>query len=471
MGEIDSALVSHPGVRAGAAVALGDRHHRRLVACLVPAHGPTDGPRSAGALSPDAVSGDGRAGMLFDELERVEFKLARHGVRTDLTAVSAPVELPATAGPPVRASQRRYGDRPVPLAALAALLECLRSHEGGAMPKHAYASAGNAYAVQTYLHVQDGRVTGLPGGAYYHDPAAHQLIPLRPGATLSRDLRFGADQQALDTAAFTLFLVADMDAIRPLYGVRAARDLCLIEAGLMSQLLEDASAAHHIGLCQLTVAGGAETLSEPFRLGDGHEVLHALLGGALLRAGERPAEPVDPAAGRALVEDVRSYLAARLPEYLVPGQLVTVDHLPLTPTGKVDRGALAHLVAAESREADTTPPVGELETTIAGVFQEVLGIDSIGVGVRFFDLGADSTAIVRAFRILQSRLARRFPLTAMFEHGSVRALAAALSDDAGVDGGRTELLAAARHRAGLTRAVRRRQQPTRGVPATREDRA
>ncbi len=474
LGEIESAITAHDGVRAAVVAALGDRHHRRLAACLVPADGSADGPRSAGALNPDAVDATDRAGMIFDEVERVEFKLARHGVRTDLDG--AAVELPATAGTPERASRRRYGDRPVPLSDLAGLLECLRSHEGAAMPKYAYASAGNSYAVQVYLHVADGRVDGLAGGTYYHDPAAHRLVLIRPRATLSSDLVFGTDQQALDTAAFTLFLVADHRAVRPLYGERAARDLCLVETGLMSQLLEDTSAANDIGLCQLTVVGGADTLRAPFRLDSEHEVLHALIGGALLKTGERPAEADHRRAATALVDDVRAHLAARLPGYMVPDRLVTAERLPLTPTGKVDRGALERMVAADGEDGadtDASPPAGELETAIADVFAEVLELDSIGGGVRFFDLGADSTAIVQAYRLLRSRLHRTFPLTAMFEHGSVRALAAALSSDTGTDddAGRDELLAAARHRAGLTRAARRRQRPATRVPATREETA
>jgi len=424
----------------------------QFAACVVPAERES-GPRSAGALTAENVDPGERPGMIFDELERVEFKLARHGVRSDLARDPVPLKSTMDCFVPARASRRRHAGRPVQLEDLAALLEYLRSHEGEAMPKYAYASAGNSYAVQTYLHVADGKVDGLPGGTYYHDPAGHRLLPIHPGATLSDAVRFGTDQHSLDTAAFTLYFVVTMDAIRPLYGRRAARDLALIESGLIAQLLEDHAAAHRIGLCQLTVVGGEDSLRESFELGDEHEVLHAMLGGALLREGEPPAVPPDRTT--ALAAGIRERLADRLPGYMVPGQLVVTENLPLTPTGKVDRGAVERLVAPEPEPPDTGAPADELEATIARIFREVLAIDAVGVHTGFFELGADSTAIVRAYRLLRGELDQQFPLTAMFEHASVRKLAAALS---GKDTeNREDLLVSAARRAGQAKAARRRR--------------
>jgi amino acid adenylation domain-containing protein len=459
LGEIESALLAHPAVRSAVVAAVGDRHHRRLAACVVTGH---DGPRGGMAIAPEFFGAADRQQMIFDEIDRVDFKLARHGVRTDLT--NPPVPLPAADDRvPTRASHRRYADRPVPLADLAGLLARLRSHDGPAMPKYAYASAGNAYAVQTYVYVPGDRISGLACGIYYHDPVGHRLVPVGPDARLSSTVSFGIDQLAVDTAAFMLFFVAALPAIRPLYGDRAARDLCLIEAGLMAQLLESDATAHRIGLCQLTVVGGADVVRESCGLGDDHEIVHAMLGGALLRTGEtpRPEDSTDR-----LADDIRAHLVARLPNYMVPPHIATVEQLPLTPTGKVDRTAVERLVATDGRRVDTSPPATELEARIAEIFQQVLGLDTVGVHAGFFDLGADSTAIVRAYRLLKQKLDRAFPLTAMFEHATVRKLATALS---GADPtNRAELFAVAERRAQLARSARRRRgtdSPSReGVP-------
>ncbi|WP_032715131.1 SagB/ThcOx family dehydrogenase, partial [Salinispora arenicola] len=460
LGEIEQVLTGHPLVREAVVTAPGDRHHRRLTAHIVPAtHDPTRRPTASAAVDPELFGPEERERVLFDETDRVEFKIARRGLRRDLTG--DPVELPATgAGPATRTSRRRYAHRPVALRELSGLLATLRSHETGALPRYRYGSAGNSYAVQTYLHVVDGRVDELPGGTYYHDPARHRLVPVRPGAVLTSAVRLGADRQALDTAAFEIFLVADLDAVEPLYGPRTARDVCLIEAGLIAQCLEDATTGHGIGLCQLRVVDGMRELRSVLRLGDRHEVLHALLGGALLRAGEEPAEAPEPLPAfhddpQALLDVVRAHLAAHLPEYLLPSSYTVLDALPRTPAGAVDHAALADPAAL----ADSTAPAGPVapgpgaapagaEDTIAEVLRTLLGASTVGRDTGFFQLGADSLLLVRAHRQLQEALGRRFPLTHMFEHATIRRLASAL-DTASDDG--ADLLAEAARRANRAR--------------------
>lgn len=444
LGEIECALTAHPGIREAVVTAPDDRG---IVAHVVPAM-PGQRPAEGTAVDSDLFTPEDRTLILFDETERVEFKVARKGLRQDLTA--EPVVLPASGDQPCsRSSRRRYADRPVNLDDLAALLETLRSQETGALAKYRYASAGNSYAVQTYLHVVDGKVGGLPGGTYYHDPAGHRLVPVVPGAVLTSAVRLGADQQALDTAAFTVFLVAALDAVEPLYGRSTARDVCLIEAGLIAQLLEDATVDHGIGLCQLRVVDGMQEIRDALRLGERHEVIHALLGGALLGADEEPAPPA-PATPRdqeAVVETIRTHLAAQLPQELLPARYALLDALPRTAAGDVDRAALAE------PGADGTPPEGDVETRIAEVIKAVLGAQDIGRDRRFFDLGADSVLLVRAHRRLQSALDRRFPLTHMFEYATVRKLAEALT--AQRDGGTDEVLAEAARRGALARRARR----------------
>ncbi|MFD7663849.1 amino acid adenylation domain-containing protein [Streptomyces sp. NPDC059788] len=119
---------------------------------------------------------------------------------------------------------------------------------------------------------------------------------------------------------------------------------------------------------------------------------------------------VVPAAGRrtgAPRTVLRDHLAATLPEYLVPAALVPLDRLPLTPHGKVDRKALpapdfsgagAGDEAGDGAAAGTvtrsvTPhdhPLTAAEQTLRGLFAEVLGLDRVGPGDGFFELGGDS---------------------------------------------------------------------------------
>ena len=91
-----------------------------------------------------------------------------------------------------------------------------------------------------------------------------------------------------------------------------------------------------------------------------------------------------------LVDELRAQLCASLPDYMVPSAFVTLDALPLTPVGKVDRKALpvpdGTAYAARGYEA----PVGEVESTLAQIWADVLKLERVGRNDHFFELGGHS---------------------------------------------------------------------------------
>src|SRR6185312_2456443 len=90
------------------------------------------------------------------------------------------------------------------------------------------------------------------------------------------------------------------------------------------------------------------------------------------------------------VDDLRTHLKIVLPEYMVPNAFVVLDRMPLTPNGKVDRGALPvpELGAYLSRQYEA--PQGEREKTLAVIWQALLGIERVGRQDNFFELGGHS---------------------------------------------------------------------------------
>ncbi|QYC40289.1 A50926 NRPS, modules 4-5-6 [Nonomuraea coxensis DSM 45129] len=94
---------------------------------------------------------------------------------------------------------------------------------------------------------------------------------------------------------------------------------------------------------------------------------------------------------------VRGHLAGRLPEFMVPAVVVPLDGLPLTLNGKVDRAALP--VPGFAGKTAGLEPRTEAERVLCGLFAEVLGVERVGAGDSFFELGGDS--------ILSMRLAAR----------------------------------------------------------------
>ncbi|MFG3104229.1 amino acid adenylation domain-containing protein, partial [Streptomyces sp. NPDC048182] len=104
-----------------------------------------------------------------------------------------------------------------------------------------------------------------------------------------------------------------------------------------------------------------------------------------------------PAAPAAPADELRGWLAARLPAYLVPALFVPLQTLPTTPSGKTDRGALPALAGKERAAAGPghRPPATATERALARIWADVLHVDRVGLDDDFFDLGGDSIRAVR----------------------------------------------------------------------------
>jgi acyl carrier protein len=79
----------------------------------------------------------------------------------------------------------------------------------------------------------------------------------------------------------------------------------------------------------------------------------------------------------------------------VPSRIVLLEQLPLTPNGKIDRQALRILTPTEGQEEKYVAPRTPMEQTIAAIWQEVLGLEQVGVHDNFFDLGGHSLLATR----------------------------------------------------------------------------
>jgi aryl carrier-like protein len=87
---------------------------------------------------------------------------------------------------------------------------------------------------------------------------------------------------------------------------------------------------------------------------------------------------------------LRERLAAVLPDYMMPTAIMTLEALPLTRNGKLDRRALPVPVTAERYAADHVPPRGPAEALLARVWEEVLRVPRVGRHDNFLELGGDS---------------------------------------------------------------------------------
>jgi amino acid adenylation domain-containing protein len=132
--------------------------------------------------------------------------------------------------------------------------------------------------------------------------------------------------------------------------------------------------------------------------------------------------PEEGAAGAAAsAAELRGHLRERLADYMVPSAFVAVDAFPLTPNGKVDRGALP---APEREEAAAfVAPRTPAEEVLAGIWAEVLHRERVGVDAGFFELGGHSLLAMQVISRARAAFGVEVPLRALFEAPTVAALA------------------------------------------------
>jgi amino acid adenylation domain-containing protein len=154
---------------------------------------------------------------------------------------------------------------------------------------------------------------------------------------------------------------------------------------------------------------------------------------------------------------LRRFLHDSLPDYMIPAAFVTLAVMPLTPNGKVDRDALPPPDLSGQTADEYVPPQTELQRQVAVLWQELLGVERVGLDDNFFDLGGHSLLVVQLHGRLKDISAEAPSVIDLFKFSTVRALAEQLGRS------ETDLAAASmevvRERADRQReAFRRRRQ-------------
>ncbi|MCP4220803.1 MAG: amino acid adenylation domain-containing protein [bacterium] len=121
-------------------------------------------------------------------------------------------------------------------------------------------------------------------------------------------------------------------------------------------------------------------------------------------------------------EEVRHYLAADLPDYMVPAFFVPLEKMPLNPNGKVDRNALP--VPDKTVNAGYVPPANDREHVLAALWAEVLGmeVESIGVNDNFFRLGGHSLIAAGLMGKIHKAFSVEIPIAELFANPTIRGI-------------------------------------------------
>jgi thioesterase domain-containing protein/aryl carrier-like protein len=113
--------------------------------------------------------------------------------------------------------------------------------------------------------------------------------------------------------------------------------------------------------------------------------------------------PADPAEGIPPAGELRDLLRQRVPDFMVPAVFTELAGLPLTANGKIDRAALPAPDLARPDLAEFAAPSGTAEELLAGIWQQVLGVDRVGAEDNFFELGGSSLQVTQIVGLLRAR--------------------------------------------------------------------
>lgn len=134
------------------------------------------------------------------------------------------------------------------------------------------------------------------------------------------------------------------------------------------------------------------------------------------------------------VEELRAHLKSVLPAYMVPSAFVTLERLPLTPSGKLNRRALPTPELQAYASVQYEPPEGTTEQALAQIWQQVLGIERVGRQDDFFELGGHSLLALKALLRINQTFGCMLRVTDIYKSPTLQALAervcgATLADD------------------------------------------
>lgn len=425
-GEIESCILKHCAVQEAVAVPVSSGASTKLAAFVVP-----QDTQAALWAKMRPLTGE----IVTERAQRVAFKLERRGIRRAVEGTVIGLEGRQDTATDTerflqRQSVRNFAPGVVSGAQLGGWLSAVSSLDlpEKVIPKYRYPSPGGLYPMQVYAYVRQGRVEGLEEGYYYYQPETHSLCQLTPGAAAPDYIATARSMAA--KSALTLYLVADLDAIEPLYG-RLGRDYCLIEAGCMSQLLMEEAPRHSLGTCPIGFAE-SDALRTHLRLGARHSVLLSLICGPVAVGRLNDWSPEESAGGSAeeLARDILTTLRQHLPPALVPQHVASLQRLPLTVNGKVDRRALSQQIEATrvpaSPRNDVLTPT---QSKLCEMWARLLDREHVSLDDNFFEMGGNSILLVRFHVQLSKELQQNLAIAELFKCSTIRHLAERLARD------------------------------------------
>ena len=279
-----------------------------------------------------------------------------------------------------------------------------------------------------------------------------------------------ARYRALQELAEESMLRQTQDSLETLKARAAAQvDAAPAARGLTPEELHSLAARHNLALSLSLDRCDGQNLNALFFRNGAQPPLHAVpWPGADTILPEPAALASTPATSRdesSLRAELRSFLAAELPQNMLPDVLMTVPAWPRTPSGKIDWKRLPapgtrYLASVQGMQLPSTAD----EKCLADIWKLVIGLDEVSVHDNFFETGGTSLLLTQVHQLIQTRLGLSFPLSVLFQYPTIHGLSGWLAGRGGSSAGAAAAAPAASRAVARTRRGRRplRQSPTEG---------
>lgn len=127
------------------------------------------------------------------------------------------------------------------------------------------------------------------------------------------------------------------------------------------------------------------------------------------------------------VSVLREFLSKELPEYMIPSYFVHLEKMPLTANGKIDRKALPDPDRNINTGVEYVAPRNEIEKILVGIWQEILGVEKVGLNDNFYDLGGHSLTLIKLGNEIYQKLNKQIPIVLLFKNPTIHLLSKYLS--------------------------------------------
>jgi amino acid adenylation domain-containing protein len=132
--------------------------------------------------------------------------------------------------------------------------------------------------------------------------------------------------------------------------------------------------------------------------------------------------------------EIKSRLVLQLPDYMIPTYIIKVEQIPWTGIGKVDRKRLPRPQAAADSRQSFIAPASETEKRLAGIWQQILEKERVGIDENFFDLGGTSLDIMKLNTRIKEEFNKHIPVVSLFKYTTIRALTQLMEEETGNKG-------------------------------------